>query len=419
MRVARSGLWLTICIAGAGSNVVFVPGSPAQPKPVLRQRVVFAFQLPDGTPAGQGLKAHLYDRYAEVGTPVVSDEAGTIVFEGLPPGLYDLWVEGAMSQSGTQADIPGTLFRMLEVTAGDGTQTISLQLPRASAISGRLLLADDLPADGYVVAVQTGTLPDEAAPYEAWPAAYARGALSCYAETRTGADGTFLLRGLTPGRHALDVRRPGERQAFASITGIEVTPGGTAQVGTVELPSDAWQYLWDGKSLSEWAESDFYGRSEVRIERDRIVLTTGSDMTGITYQGELPRVDYEVCLQAMRVEGNDFFCGLTFPVKDDNCSLILGGWGGSLVGLSSLDGADASENETTQWIQFQQHRWYRVRVRVTADRITAWLDEKQIVDVSIANRRVGIRIECEPSRPLGIATWRTTGAIRDIRLRKL
>ena len=57
--------------------------------------------------------------------------------------------------------------------------------------------------------------------------------------------------------------------------------------------------------------------------------------------------DYEVTLEAMRVDGNDFFCGMTFPAGKDPCTLIVGGWGGTVVGLSSINGMDASENETT------------------------------------------------------------------------
>ena len=38
-------------------------------------------------------------------------------------------------------------------------------------------------------------------------------------------------------------------------------------------------------------------------------------------------MDYELRLEAKRVEGGDFFCGLTFPVGKEYCTLILGGWG--------------------------------------------------------------------------------------------
>jgi len=385
----------------------------------VRERAVFVLQKAKGEPLGQLVRAHLYnaDTGAEVGTGKTSDGAGSLAFERLLAGRYDLWVEGAAVPGGGPAR---ALFRGLEVTAGEGAQSVELLVPAACAVTGRLTLPDGkTPAAGYTVAVQSGIVPQEATDPATWAVAYAGGALTCYAETRVADDGTFTLRGLTPGTHSLDVRRPGEREACTSIFGVEAQADSATDLGTVTVPLESWEYLWNRGDLSGWVESDFYGRKEVRIENGRIVMSMGNDMTGITWRGDVPRVDYEITLQAMRVAGDDFFCGLTFPVKQEYCSLILGGWGGSVVGLSSLDYADASENETSQWIQFTKQRWYRVRVRVTSARITAWLDEKQIIDVATEGRRVSIRIECEPSKPLGLATWRTTGAARDIRLRRL
>jgi hypothetical protein len=143
----------------------------------------------------------------------------------------------------------------------------------------------------------------------------------------------------------------------------------------------------------------------------------GADLTGITWTGEHPTMNYELSLEAMRVDGNDFFCGLTFPVGKDPCSLIVGGWGGALVGLSSLDGFDASENETSQVIDFQKNRWYKIRLRVTQPKIEAWIDDKQLIDVETEGRKISIRIEVERSRPLGIASYSTTAALRDIKVR--
>jgi hypothetical protein len=121
----------------------------------------------------------------------------------------------------------------------------------------------------------------------------------------------------------------------------------------------------------------------------------------------------------MRVDGSDFFCGLTFPVGEKPCTLVLGGWGGSLCGLSSIDHFDASENSTTRMISFENGKWYRVRLRVIPDRIQAWLNEEDLVDVDITDKNIDIRIEVEESKPLGIATWNTAGAVRNIRLKKL
>jgi len=78
-----------------------------------------------------------------------------------------------------------------------------------------------------------------------------------------------------------------------------------------------------------------------------MVLLGKGHLTGITWTGEFPKSGYEIRFEAARLEGNDFFAGITFPVKDSFCSWINGGWGGTVVGLSSLDGDDASENDTS------------------------------------------------------------------------
>jgi hypothetical protein len=177
--------------------------------------------------------------------------------------------------------------------------------------------------------------------------------------------------------------------------------------------------LFDGRSLGLWKVSDFSRSGEVHIVDGAIRLEQGSYMTGITWTGPLVRMNYEITLEAMRVDGSDFFCALTFPVGEKPCTLVLGGWGGSICGLSSLDGSDASENATTKMVDFENGRWYHVRLRVVPNRIQAWLDAESLIDADTAGRRIGIRVEVEESRPLGIATWLTTGAVRNINLRTL
>jgi hypothetical protein len=177
--------------------------------------------------------------------------------------------------------------------------------------------------------------------------------------------------------------------------------------------------LFDGQSLGQWKITDFGGQGDVRVENEQIILEMGNDLTGIAWTGPVVRMNYELTLEAKRVQGNDFFCGLTFPVDANCCSLILGGWGGSICGISNLDYYDAANNETTRVIDFENGQWYGVRVRVTPGKIEAWVDEEQIVDVNTAGRVIDTRIEVDLSKPLGIATWRTTGAFRNIYIRKL
>jgi len=125
-------------------------------------------------------------------------------------------------------------------------------------------------------------------------------------------------------------------------------------------------------------------------------------------------------MEAQRAEGSDFFAGITFPVNDSYLTWINGGWGGNVVGLSSLDGSDASENETSASRDFKLGRWYRLWLAVTPDRVRAWIDDELVIDVNIANKEVALRPgESDLSKPLGIATYNTVGKLRKIEWRPL
>lgn len=201
--------------------------------------------------------------------------------------------------------------------------------------------------------------------------------------------------------------------ATAPAIGKVTPPAETPAAGPGEL------VLFDGRTLTGWKESDFAGTGPVQVKDGQILLGMGA-MTGVTWTNIalLPRMNYEIQCEAMRVEGSDFFCGLTFMVGTNPCSLIIGGWGGGLVGLSSLDGDDASSNETTKHMSFDNGKWYAVRLRVMPNKIQAWINNDKVVDVDTTDRKISTRYEVEPSIPLGFSTWSTTGALRNIRLKK-
>lgn len=179
--------------------------------------------------------------------------------------------------------------------------------------------------------------------------------------------------------------------------------------------------LFDGKTLKGWKSTNFGGEGEVLVKDGALVMEMGSDLTGVTWQDAkvIPRSNYEITFQAMRVNGFDFFCGLTLPVQKGYASLICGGWGGGVCGLSSINSYDASENETTSYREFKAKQWYKFRIRVTDQQINAWIDDDEIIDLPITDQKFTVRIEVEASKPLGFCTWQTTGALKDIKLRKL
>jgi Domain of Unknown Function (DUF1080) len=178
--------------------------------------------------------------------------------------------------------------------------------------------------------------------------------------------------------------------------------------------------LFDGKTLDGWKKTDFSHSGEVKVEDGRIVLAAGEPMTGITTtRQDLPRTNYELTYEAMRLTGEDFFAAATFPVGQSYITLVNGGWGGFVTGLSSLNGMDASENETTRSIKYENGKWYRFRVRVTAVAIRCWVDDKEVIAVGHGDKHVRTRVEVRANEPLGFAAWKSGGALRKIEIRPL
>ncbi|MDB6053829.1 MAG: hypothetical protein JWN25_1352 [Verrucomicrobiales bacterium] len=178
--------------------------------------------------------------------------------------------------------------------------------------------------------------------------------------------------------------------------------------------------LFDGKSLAGWKGSAFGTDGEIMADKGALVIGMGGPLSGVTYTNDslLPKIDYEIELDARRTLGNDFFCGLTFPVADSFCTLIVGGWGGTLVGLSSLDDLDASENETTKFLYFEDKRWYHIRLAVLANRMQVWIDKDKVIDVNTTGKKISLRSgEIALSKPLGFATYSATAELKNIVLK--
>lgn len=172
--------------------------------------------------------------------------------------------------------------------------------------------------------------------------------------------------------------------------------------------------LFDGVSLANWQVLDFEGHGNVSIADSCIIIGKGELISGIRWTEDFPKTNYEITLDAKRINGSDFFCGMTFPVKDSFLTLVLGGWGGSVVGLSCIDGYDAANNMTGNRYQFASGWWYSIRLRVTDKKIEAWIGDENIVDFTIENSVLSLRSEVESSVPFGITTYKTTGALRKL-----
>jgi hypothetical protein len=176
------------------------------------------------------------------------------------------------------------------------------------------------------------------------------------------------------------------------------------------LEPDKWVPI-EGAADLEWNDKEGVMR-----------IGVGTDLNGVRWNGPLPAVPYAVELEARRVSGSDFFCGLTFPVRTGSecVTLIVGGWGGSVVGISSIDGLDASENSTGSQHEFENQRWYRIRMEVGDERLQAWIDDVQVVDVDTEDRRLSLREgPIEECAPFGLATWLTSAELRGVKWRKL
>ena len=247
-------------------------------------------------------------------------------------------------------------------------------------------------------------------------------------------------------------------------------------------PDDGWLSLFNGKDLSGWEETDYAGRGNVKVQNGELHIENGLVITGVTYTNKtvLPKTNYEIEYEAKKLNGTDFFGLLTFPVGDAHASLVTGGWGGAVTGISSINSMDASENNTTVYLKFNKDHWYKFRLRVTPDNLSVWMTPKehliplnatvasvvkayqedaaktgqtltaeqaeaalrainpkldenipardtiyfpgeaQIINETIKDKVVNMRVgEIELSAPLGFATFQTYGVLRNIRMRRI
>ncbi len=190
------------------------------------------------------------------------------------------------------------------------------------------------------------------------------------------------------------------------------TPGAAKVVPDKE--KSKWKPMLEKESLKGWEVTNFGGEGTAELTDGVLRLDRGDPLTGInSIRKDFPKENFEMRWKASRVDGSDFFAGVTFPVGDEFCSLICGGWGGGLVGLSSINGNDASENETTGFRQFKNKQWYAFKVRVDKKKITVWIDEEEVVQVERADKKFSLRGEVFKSKPVGYCVFQSIVDIKE------
>ena len=140
----------------------------------------------------------------------------------------------------------------------------------------------------------------------------------------------------------------------------------------------------DGKPCTGWEITNFGPQGPVHVSGDMVIIGMGDGCTGITWKSEFPVMNYEVSLDAKRVNGND-----------------------------------ASENSTRTLMRFENEHWYHIRLAVTGSDISAWIDSLRVININTEGRKFSVRPEVELSEPFGIATWNTTAAIKNIEVSRL
>ncbi len=184
--------------------------------------------------------------------------------------------------------------------------------------------------------------------------------------------------------------------------------------------------LFEAPLIDHWRDAGIEGCGEVKREAGGFTLEEGAPMTGNVFptweQDGLPLTNYRITYDALRVSGSDFFGSVTFPVGSrERCvTFVLGGWGGSQVGISSIDGADASMNATGSSVTFENGRWYRIRIEVQEESLRVWLDDRPLISFNPKGRQLHLRgADIAKCVPFGFATFGTEGRIRNCLIERL
>ena len=69
---------------------------------------------------------------------------------------------------------------------------------------------------------------------------------------------------------------------------------------------------------------------------------------------------------------------------------------------------------------FEDNVWYKIRVKVTDEKLEAWIDKDQLVDLELKDRKISLLPgDIELSVPIGLASFITRAQYRNIEWRNL
>lgn len=218
--------------------------------------------------------------------------------------------------------------------------------------------------------------------------------------------------------------RPSRRSFGPLVAAALWTLAACAGTGSAPAPPASqepgpWRVLFDGADLSDWEAGVFGEDPEFDLVDGGVVLPQGVPLAGLTYRGAPPEGPFEAEFDVTKEYGADFFLAVTFPAREAHLTLVLGGWGGVVCGLSCLDGEDASGNDTRTLRSFPDGTRYRVGLRVSDAEVQVDLDGERLLAAPLEGRVLSIRPEVEPSVPFGVASFATQTILHGVRVRHL
>jgi len=164
-----------------------------------------------------------------------------------------------------------------------------------------------------------------------------------------------------------------------------------------------WNRSFEQNELGQWT-----------IEGDQIAQEGMGTNVRLTF-GDVGWTDYEYTLEAKKTGGQEGFL-ILFRMKNEKdfywCN--LGGWGNERHalerGLSSANRWGPVGPQPRGRIESK--RWYSIRIRCEGARFQVWLDDDQVIDYT-DDRRAHL------SGKVGIGTWATQAAFRNLKVRSL